>query len=583
MSISDKIQALEASRQAIAAAITQKGGTVAQGDGFSQFATEISNLPSGGSGNPLIESIDVSDFTGTTFNKATSYITDVTIPSSVTIIGQEAFINCTSLTVINIPSSVTKIGQDAFNGCTSLTSINIPSGVTSIGERAFLRDFHIATACVDENNTKYYSPNGCDGIIDRTTNTLILATNGMTVPSTVTKVSSGSINTTSMYRIKFLGTTPPSFEGSAISSEEYNKRVYVYVPEESVSAYQAIYNLSQYSCIDYERPAIIQNGETLLNSDIYSFNGIFTYDALKTLSGDVKLTDYITYIETDNSGYPYTRRMENVTSFDFNENPSFTVLVPYQFEGCTSLKTLVLSSYITKLSFHSLPENLEILTCRAVTPPTYDVRSSMSNLQAIYVPAESVDAYKTAWYDFASIIQAIPEDVKPAFKFTSSVDSSKDITVNCEDTATAGTLTTNDLGMTSQQMDEFKSAENTGSVEIGDCVKIYRATNCYTAKGISEVKLNEGLERIEDFAFGGMSALREITIPSTVTNISYQAFYADRALQGITCLATTPPTLGSDVFGDTNNVTIYVPAESVDTYKTAWSQYADRIQAIPAE
>ena len=584
MSIATELTLLANSKQAIKASINAKGGSVTDSTPFADYSTAIDNLPSGGSGNPLLTSIDVSDFTGTTFNDAKSYITDVTIPSGVTSIGQNAFYGCSSLTSITIPSGVTSIGQNAFYGCSSLTSITIPSGVTSIGESVFSRDFDIATACVDENNTKYYSPNDCDGIIDRTTNTLILATNGMTVPSTVTKVASGAINTTSMYIIKFLGTTPPNFSGGAVNNKVYGERAYAYVPEESVSAYQAAYNLPQYSYIDYERPAIIQNGETLLNSDIYSYSGIFTYDTSRTLSGDVKLTDYITRIQTS-GGYPYTRNMKNITSFDFNENPSFTVLVNYQFENCTSLKTLVLSSYITKLNFHSLPENLEILTCRAVTPPTYDVRVDMPNLQAIYVPAESVDTYKAAsgWSTYADRIQAIPEDVKPAFKFTSSVDSSKNITVNCEDMETAGTLTANDLGMSSQQIDEFRLAENTGSVEIGDCVKIYMAAACYTAKGISEVKLNEGLERIGDFAFGGMSALTEITIPSTVTNISYQAFYADRALEGITCFATTPPTLGSDVFGDTNNCPIYVPAESVDTYKTAWPQYADRIQAIPAE
>lgn len=37
------------------------------------------------------------------------------------------------------------------------------------------------------------------------------------------------------------------------------------------------------------------------------------------------------------------------------------------------------------------------------------------------------------------------------------------------------------------------------------------------------------------------------------------------------------------VFIDTNNCPIYVPEASVDDYKTAewWSDYADRIQAIP--
>ena len=47
------------------------------------------------------------------------------------------FQNCTSLTSVTIPDSVTSIGNTAFLGCTSLTSITIPDSVTSIGEYAF--------------------------------------------------------------------------------------------------------------------------------------------------------------------------------------------------------------------------------------------------------------------------------------------------------------------------------------------------------------------------------------------------------------------------------------------------------------
>ena len=61
----------------------------------------------------------------------------VTIPDSVTTIGNYAFQYCTSLTSITIPDSVTTIGNYAFQYCTSLTSITIPDSVTTIGERAF--------------------------------------------------------------------------------------------------------------------------------------------------------------------------------------------------------------------------------------------------------------------------------------------------------------------------------------------------------------------------------------------------------------------------------------------------------------
>ena len=64
-------------------------------------------------------------------------LTSVTIPESVTEIGYEAFKNCRGLRSVIIPEGVTKIGNRAFYDCSSLTSVTIPSSVTSIGEKAF--------------------------------------------------------------------------------------------------------------------------------------------------------------------------------------------------------------------------------------------------------------------------------------------------------------------------------------------------------------------------------------------------------------------------------------------------------------
>ena len=64
-------------------------------------------------------------------------LTSITIPNSVTSIGSSAFSNCYGLTSITIPNSVTSISHGAFRGCSGLTSITIPESVTTIGEDAF--------------------------------------------------------------------------------------------------------------------------------------------------------------------------------------------------------------------------------------------------------------------------------------------------------------------------------------------------------------------------------------------------------------------------------------------------------------
>ncbi len=61
----------------------------------------------------------------------------VTIPSSVTSIGDGAFTACPRLAVIAIPNSVTNIGESAFSGCNDLVMVTMGNGVTGIGDSAF--------------------------------------------------------------------------------------------------------------------------------------------------------------------------------------------------------------------------------------------------------------------------------------------------------------------------------------------------------------------------------------------------------------------------------------------------------------
>lgn len=64
-------------------------------------------------------------------------LTSITIPNSVTSIGDSAFSGCTGLTSMVIPDNVTSIGKDAFRECSSFTSVSLGNSIVSIGETAF--------------------------------------------------------------------------------------------------------------------------------------------------------------------------------------------------------------------------------------------------------------------------------------------------------------------------------------------------------------------------------------------------------------------------------------------------------------
>lgn len=105
-------------------------------------------------------------------------------------------------------------------------------------------------------------------------------------------------------------------------------------------------------------------------------------------------------------------------------------------------------------------------------------------------------------------------------------------------------------------------------------------TNC---DSLISVNIPSGLTNISDYCFLDCGALSEITIPTGVTRIGAGAFQNCSGLTSITCIAETPPSLGSYALFNTNNCPIYVPAESVETYKTSyyWSDFSSRITAIP--
>ena len=195
-----------------------------------------------------------------------SNLTSVTIPSSVTSIGDHAF-ECSGLKIVIIPESVTSIGEFTFYECSGLTGINIPESVTSIGESAFGECSGLKNVTIPES-VKSIGDNafcGCTGL------------KSVTIPSSVTSIGweafSGCSGLTSVYC--YLPTP------LTIGSKTFTNRAHalLYVPYGCKTAYQDADYWKEFKyIIEMDKPSGIENidVDTDFDNDIevYDLNGL---------------------------------------------------------------------------------------------------------------------------------------------------------------------------------------------------------------------------------------------------------------------------------------------------------------------
>ena len=126
----------------------------------------------------------------------------------------------------------------------------------------------------------------------------------------------------------------------------------------------------------------------------------------------------------------------------------------------------------------------------------------------------------------------------------------------------------------------FQDCTSLTSVTIGNNVTTIRNFAFYSCGSLTSVTIGNSVTKIENSAFGYCDRLTSVTIPDSVTEIGYGVFRSCESLTSVYCKATTPPSLGTDVFySNGNDRMIYAPTESVQAYKSAtnWSKYASAI------
>lgn len=148
------------------------------------------------------------------FCKKCEELSQVVLPSTVTVIDESAFEECTSMGLMKLPTNLEIIRNKAFWGCTrlrnitfpsslttlkngsfqkaGLVSIDIPATLTSISDNSFSQCKDLESITVDNGNPNYDSREACNAIIETATGRLVLGCKNTVVPSTVTIIGNGA-------------------------------------------------------------------------------------------------------------------------------------------------------------------------------------------------------------------------------------------------------------------------------------------------------------------------------------------------------------------------------------------------------
>lgn len=334
---------------------------------------------------------------GTAFNWCAG-LTSVTIPSSVTCIGNYAFEDCSGLLSVNIPNSVTYIGDYAFSGCTSLISVTIPNGVTSIGSWAFM-DCSGLTSVIIPNSITSIGDMAfacCDRLSDLILSdnlttigqTAFIACNclkSLTIPKSVLKIGNRAF------------TECETLESIIVDSEN--------IKYDSRNNCNAIIETYTNKLILGCKSTVIPQDVTIIGEG--AFAGSIDMQLL-LIPNSVTSIEHGAFWKC--KGLRTLKIGNNVELIDWGA-----------FQECSGLQSIIIPQKVSKIGWWAFSEctGLKDFYCYAETIPSTDVETFINTPienATLHVPASSIEVYKqmVPWSEFGRIVTLTDNDPKPS-------------------------------------------------------------------------------------------------------------------------------------------------------------------------